>query len=333
MIGRESIWSDAEVQKLAAQFVAAADEVWFLQNTAGPEGEWFRAAAEQGHYGGRPNSTRQGIYAVAPSGTLLASMNHNDPRRVAKMLRSALAKWEGMSDAERLEGAPAGDAPWRWERLYPRDGLVLRVNTRDLPRDQGESNWKTRAWNQDYAWFRRDEMSGFLPVQRAPGATRTVPALITDRLARLHLIDTVRGQSPAFPKGSVERATMTATITHVRDGLLGVRLAGDVRLLQQGKWRIGGLDDRSATDQARGVEGRWLGRAVYDTASGRFAAFELVWLGKRWGATRYNCRSDDTAPAAMGVAFTLAGDTPAERVAPAQLWSYGWKHQFKRRQR
>lgn len=328
MIGRASIWSDAQVQSLAAQFVAAADETWFLQHVAGPEGEWFRAAAEQGHYGGRANSTRQGIYAVAPSGTLLASMNHNDPRRVEQMLRSALAAWEAMPPAARLQGAPSGAAPWRWEQLYPADGLVLRVNTRDLPRPDAEATWKTRAWNQDYAWFRRGEMRGFVPTTHEPGATAAVPAALLDRLARLHLIDTVRGQSPSFPNGSVERATLTATVTHVRDGLVGLRLAGDVRLVQRGTWRTGGLRDGSPTEQERGLEGPWLGRAVFDPQAGRFAAFELVWLGRRWGATRYNGRTDDGAPGPMGVAFTLAADTPAERVAPAQLSNYGWKHGF-----
>ena len=175
------------MQKLAESFVAAADEVWFLQNTAGAEGEWFRAAAEQGHYGGRVGTTRQGIYAVAPSGKLLASMNHNNPRRVAKMLRTALEAWKAMPKAKRLEGAPVGDAPWRWERLYPEDGLVLRVNTRDLPRndsfdDVREANWKSKAWNQDYAWFRKAEARSFVPDERSVGATQHVDfALYTTR--------------------------------------------------------------------------------------------------------------------------------------------------------
>ena len=97
MVGRRSIFSDPDVVELARRFIPAADEVGLLQRktSAGPEAEWFRTVAEQGHYGGRtvPTDTRQGIYAAAPSGVLLASINHSDPRRVADMLRKALAIW------------------------------------------------------------------------------------------------------------------------------------------------------------------------------------------------------------------------------------------------
>ena len=335
MIGRASIWSDDEVQRLAARFVPAADEVWFLQHADTPEAAWFRRIADEGHYKGRgPDTTRQGIYAATPSGVLLASMNHNDPRRVAAMLTQALARWDAMPRAERLAAEGFSGDVWRWEDLYPADGLALRVVARDLPRPDAPAgrphDWRPAAWNQDFAWFRRDEQRGLLPERLEPGATRAVADLVTHRLARFHLVDVVRGQSEGFPAGAVERAALASTVVAVRDGLVGLRLEGDVRVVQRGKWRVKGLDDAPPTEQERGVEGRWLGRAVWDPEAGRFAAFQLVWLGRRWGATRYNCRADDEAPAGMGVAFTLAGDTPADRVAPAQLWSYGWPVRFPR---
>ena len=37
----------------------------------------------------------------------------------------------------------------------------------------------------------------------------------------------------------------------------------------------------------------------------------MVALGTRWGGTQYNRRADDLEPGPLGVAFTLAGDTPA----------------------
>src|SRR5439155_24689327 len=107
-----------------------------------PESAWFRAMAAHGHYGGRttPTDTLQGIYAAAPSGEFLASINHNDPARVAAMLEKALAAWDALPREKRLppeavEAAPAGRP--RWETLYPADGLVLRVHTRDVGREEG----------------------------------------------------------------------------------------------------------------------------------------------------------------------------------------------------
>jgi hypothetical protein len=79
------------------------------------------------------------------------------------------------------------------------------------------------------------------------------------------------------------------------------------------------------TDQRRGYRGTLLGTATWNAKTGRYEAFEIVAAGIRWGATQYNGRHDDLDPAPIGHLFTLAGDTPAERVAPASYWSYGWR--------
>jgi hypothetical protein len=82
---------------------------------------------------------------------------------------------------------------------------------------------------------------------------------------------------------------------------------------------------RTVTPQKRGYEARLLGRATYDVAKERFLTFELVAVGTRWGGTQFNVRRDDLDPAPMGVLFTLAGDSPWERVAPAFFNEvYGW---------
>ena len=339
MVGRRSIFNDPEVATLALRFVPAADEVGMLQRktTKGPEAEWFRTVAEQGHYGGRtvPTDTRQGIYAAAPSGVLLASMNHNDPRRVAAMLTKALAAWDAMSREKRLPPEALEKAPSdrkRWETLYPADGLVLRVHTRDAGRDVGREgaageggDWRRRAWNLDFAWFHRDEALAMVPSERKPGARVDVPAPIVRRIARLYLVDDVRGQTPAYEDRAIEKASLSAEVARVEDRRVVLRLVGEARVVAKGRWPVGGVRDMNApTPQERGFDGKFLGRATFDVATGRFVAFELVALGSRWGATQYNGRTDDPGPAPMGVAFTLAGDSPADHVAPASMWEYGW---------
>ena len=73
----------------------------------------------------------------------------------------------------------------------------------------------------------------------------------------------------------------------------------------------------------RGFEGKLLGRATFDPKTERFVAFELVAVGERWGATRYNFRTDlDRSP--FGFASVLAGDKPIHHVAPAFVDNYGW---------
>src|SRR5262249_27834326 len=156
-----------------------ADEVYRMQNLktgTDPECRLFQKFAELGHYR-TPGTTRQGTYAATPSGLLLASINSNDPKRILAMLQRALAKWRTLKQEERLlptdPKKQIGDIK-RPERFYPEDGLVLRVTTRDLPRDGakpkgGKADRWVNAWNEDYAWFTRTEARQFLPREPKVG--------------------------------------------------------------------------------------------------------------------------------------------------------------------
>lgn len=311
-------------------FVPVADEVARLQSGEDAECRLFQKIAEQGHYAGRsrPSGTRQGTYAAAPSGVLLASMNSNDPARIAAMLQRALEKWETLSREERLlpEDPRASTADLRrGERLYPADGLVLRVHSRDLPREQQAAGWLAAAWNQDMAWFTKAEARRFLPERPRDGRKHDVPDPLIRRLARAHMVDNVRGQTWPFEDREVEKARLTAEVIDVQENIVSLRLEGETRAAAEGVWSISGFRDmNSPTPQKRGLELRLLGNAMYDLRQERFIAFEIVALGTRWGATQYNVRGDDRDPAPIGFAFTLAGDRPAERVAPAHLRAYGW---------
>ena len=104
---------------------------------------------------------------------------------------------------------------------------------------------------------------------------------------------------------------MTTTVTGRDGNRINVRFEGETRCAK------GGADGYA-------YEARLLGKATFDIQSGRFTAFELVAIGPRWGKGNCNLRHDDPGPAAMGVVFTLAGDTPADRIPPANIARYGW---------
>lgn len=343
MIARRAVWTDARVRALLARFVPCADEVGFLQRVASAEGELFRRVAEQGHYAGRrvPTDTRQGLYATTADGRLLASINANDPGRVARMLEQAWAAWEALpAEARAPAPAPASDVASgrrRPEQRYPVGGLVLRVTSRDLPRAPvaptaggaaPPGDWRAAAWNLDYAWLRAEEAAHLVPTPPEVGATLAWPAPLTDRLLRVHLVDNVRGQTYPVKADQVERARLTTTVTGLgsgeHQGQVLLRLEGEVRWVARGTWPTGGLGG-GAVPSERGLEARLLGTARFDPTSGRFTAFEAVAVGSRWGATQYNGRADDPGPAPIGYLIELAGDGPEERVAPASLWEYrGW---------
>ncbi len=316
---------------LARNFIPAADEVGRLQSGKDEECLLFQKIAEQGHYAGRtrPSSTRQGTYATTADGRLLISWNTNDPRVVASKLRQAIARWQEIQKAGgQPADVPALDAAKlnREERFYPENGLVLRVNTRDLPRDPPQEGRWADSWNQDFAWFKKEEARQFVPTVLAVDETCEVPRALVERLARMHLVDNVRGQTTHFPAWAVEEAKLTIRITEIEGEVVVLRLEGRTRTREEGRWSIGGFRDADRpTQQKRGMELALLGRARYDRKQEKFVAFELVAAGMRSGGTQYNGRARDLDPAPFGALLSLAGDSEAEHVPPEHFWAYGWR--------
>jgi len=317
------------VRALAARFVPCADEVFRLHKRAGVECDFFRGFCDEGHYGSRgADATRQGIYAVTPSGRLLASVNTTDPKRMVAMLELALAHWEGLGEGERyLDPAPAGDAfrAQRGEAQYPEEGLVLRSFVRDLPRpgQPVADDWRGKAWNTDLAWYSKAEARRFLPAEPKKGDTHTVPANEFERLVRFTFVDSVRGQTLPFAPGHVKEAKLVAEVVAVKGSRVELRFRGSVHTEASGDWSVGGLNDADRAPQKRGFRGTVGGAAVYDLEAERFMSFRIVASGTRWGGTRFNFRQDDLEPAPIGFVVDLAGDTPADTVAPAFWYAYG----------
>lgn len=298
-----------------------------LQRGEGEVDRLFQQVAEKGHYAGRtePTDTRQGIYAFAPSGAFLGSMNSNRPENMVKMLTEALAKWEALPEAQRY---PARlPTQWTWAELYPEDGLVLRVYSRDLPRDEKlPADWRAEAWNQDFAWFRKAEARRFLPQTLAPGATGAIPANLVERIATLHLVDNVRGQTPPYEAKQLREGALTSEVIAVEEGAIHLRLRGEAKLGAPKEPRAQAREhpksEASGAPQ-RGADFTLLGYATWNPRAERFTRFDLLAVGDRWGATQYNGRADDLGPAPMAVLFTIT--TEPERVAPAYIWRYGWR--------
>ncbi len=317
------VWTDPKNIELAKEFVSAADDVGRLQRSSHPDSLLFQKVAEKSFSRDHP-ATRQGTYVLTPSGIHLGSINSNDPTRVAEVLEKALAAWAAIPKSERLlpeDPIFARAQVDRGEDYYPRDGMALRVISHDLPREVDVSGWRGKSWNQDFAWFRYDEMQAFVPNIHEAGQTRLVPEAIVRRIARLHLADNVRGQTSPFSDANLPTAFLRAEIRARAGATLFLRFEGLAIAAQSGVWSVGGPVGR----QNRGYELQLLGKAMYDTGSGRFTQFELVAAGTRWGGTQFNERRDDLATNPIGFYFSLAGTSPQERLAPAFFSHYGWR--------
>lgn len=309
--------------ELAGSFVPATDDMQHMR-TFGIDADFFALFSEDGHYGHDrgPYGTRQGYYAVTPSGKLLASSNKRDPSILVPMFRHALETYAKMSPEERLlpkkELEKKRDTSRYDDGLYPADGLVLLQYVRDLPEPGEDASTVSGNWNLDYLWFKKSELPMLVPRGTKVGSKVEWPRTIETRIARLHLIDTVNGlrfgQRPMFAVEDVKTARIVAEIVGVEGTRVKLRLTGESRT-------------SSNKPRARGVALTALGHAVFDRATGRFVEFELAALGRRWGGTgegKSNDRANETGPRPIGFTWKLAGDTPAEHVPPLYVQAYGW---------
>jgi len=317
---RAAAFSDPEVKAvLASSFVPIAENASYLQRQQDAEGDLFRLIAEQGHYGGRsePTDTRQGMYACTADGRLLASCNVHGADRLLPVLRRALARWAEAGPAPGPGSEGGTDA--RYLRQPPPQGLVLRVWSRDLPRDPGSDprpdDWRRRAFNLDHAWFTAREAEALLPAPAVPGAVAPWPAGLARRLFRYHCIDNVRGEPPMWQPQECEAAEAEVCVRSVQAGRVWLSVSGQARLRGAASW----VDDwtRAAQRSERGLDVSLQGDLEWDGAAGRFTRCELLAAGTRWGATQYNSRADDPGPAPIGWAFDLAdGTLPGDATPP-----------------
>lgn len=268
-----------------------------MQSGADAECRAFQEVAAHGHESAWYGS-RQGIYAVAPSGAFLGWCNAQSAEPLLDLMARAQARFAALPPIARRPGL--GHLPWpehRAEQRFPHGGLVLAVTVRDL------TGARRTDWNQDHAWFSRVEARSFLPADPTPGDVHDVPEELALRLARFHLLDAAHGQTDAFTRRDVERAQLAVEVVR-RDG-------ARVSLLLSGGTRAAG------NEPARALKTRIAGSADFDLESGAFTRFELVAFGTRSGATEFNGRAHDLAPSAIGFVLEQVEVDPANAVAPA----------------
>ena len=263
--------------------------------------------------------SRQGIYAVTPSGKLLESRGlwkvgwqaMEDPNEILQVMESGLEQWGRMNAVERRRD-PGLKMPLEslnsWDKLYPADGLVLRMTCRDLPLKAGDWSqviWNDAVWeNLDYAWFRKQEAFQWIPQSIATGASWEIPPPLVERLVRFHMIDNVRcHMAKFFRKEDVQQARITGKVVEVQGNNVSLRYEGESRA--------------ERLDTKVGCETKLLGRAVFNTASRRFTLFELIAVGTRWG---HQQTRNDPKPTPLGFIFVIPpGNDPRDHAPPRNM--------------
>lgn len=317
-MGRESTFADKKIIELVNEnFIAVAADDWYQRRRDDDEGIFFRKVADQGPRKGQGGSTRQGIYAFTASGKLLGYRNHPDADVMRRFVQDSLASWNKLPAAERAKGAvEVGDAKKvdvTYARTAPKDGLILNVYTRILDRTDDFFCHGTCKFPggqrsaHDRMWLTADELQALMPRDVTAGHEIAMPAAVTYRLARFHLVDNTRGEPPMWTKQQVRSSQVKLIVDSVTDGEVRLKLTGAFLL----------STDADPKTAQRGYDAALLGELRYQPATRKMTRFDVVAVGDHWGAGPF---TGGARPGRnpLGVAIELANPDRAADLVPPQ---------------
>ncbi|CAN5628184.1 hypothetical protein BH11PLA2_BH11PLA2_12900 [soil metagenome] len=313
MAGRAFAFADPGIIKLATEeFVAVCADDWYQRRRKDAEGEFFRKMADQGPRKGTGGSTRQGIYTFTADGDLLEFKNAGqDAKATREQLDRALKKWAALPAKRREPGAVTvpdhGKLDANYSRTPPKDGLIVRVNSRILDKQGDDYIRGTCEFTggmkaaRDFLWLTADDVKALNALPKKVDDVSSLPDAIVRRMARFHMVDNTRGE-PNFWK-SAELKTNPVSVSVSKSDADGV------------EYQVAGIVILGTKKGDRGYEARLNG--VIRIKDGKVTRFDLAAVGDHWGddsGTQSGCRPGRTP---FGVAFGLADATkPAERVSP-----------------
>ena len=328
MKARQFVWSNPQVQELADNYVAVADELHNLRTGKTSEAKFFQMVFKQK----KNHPGHQGVFLATPNGRLLASSTCYDAENVIQLLKQGLKAWDNLSTSARLEPKsklvemPTSGRP---EDFYPSDGLVLRVAARDLPSTDLASERNNR-WHRYYLWFSGDEIRSIVPDQLEPGQSLSFPRDLANRVACLSLLDkgNVDGFTKPFLDKDVEEASITLTVVEDSETEVHFKITGSTATkTADAQAFVSNLPRYEEVPAYRGVKTKILGNATWNRGARKFTSFRMVGVGTRFGGAYVGRTPDDWGVNPIGFSFVLGKANPVEQIAPEFPDRYQWLSQ------
>ena len=245
--------------------------------------------------------TKQGVYMIGPNAEYLEgggaiSGNSTDVR---KRLQMALARWDKLRKKLKYANKPVPETTNIVVPAMADKPLVFRVFLRDLPRGKKDESGRRftkrdlsglwidfTKWAWNINWLALDDVAALIPKGKK---LETVQSDVFRRICREALVDNVRGQN----RGGRDQ--------HVKLAELTMRRLKDTA----GNWIIEYRGKASMDSGNAKFAPRLYGRGVWNPKKREFESLEIVAIGDREGAGRFNQRERDRGPAPMGVALVL----------------------------
>jgi hypothetical protein len=313
-------------------FVAAAVPTQ-VRSSKTPEGEFIRACGCQW-------VTSAGYMdVVSASGKHLG---HFPSQKILEEFRK-LPEEDRRPDGGNIPGLKPGEAV---VPTPPKNGLVLRVHTRAMARDEKGGYRAVAAEdyplvkdvkhfeslksignfgpNVDSLWLTETEWRTLVPAEAVKGQRFDIAPAVTERLVRFHLVPhKMVGGTGHWGRANVKKARLSLIVEDVSDDR--------VRLRAEGFAHLGSAYEAEKATTPNGVlgpgyEAPLYGFLEYDRKKGAFTRFDLVAPGDVWGrwgdANGKSMAVERPGRNPVLVAFELAaGDSPTNRIPPGG-WSY-----------
>ena len=230
-----------------------------------------------------------------------------------------LGNWQKMSDAERRPGAVKLEERGEYKES-PRNpkaiagGLFIKTYMRALDKDAkgelfapeklslGISKTVVKAEpNRDFLWIKAEEWQAMVPAQPKKGDTFPMPAAISQRMFRFHILDGACCL-PGYRKTTdIQAGELSLTVEEVT--------ASELKLGLRGAARLGAKTPYEEYDIA--------GTLVYDLAGKALTRFDAVALAR--AAAHKDAASGKLLW--LGVAFELGSAArPADCRVPYRIW-------------
>lgn len=290
------------MQKLAQEFVCAADECWDLSPPDWFDRQWLKTPKStnlfEKYLKNTPKdlipektSTFQGTYCMTAEGEYLAGgFAWVNRERTIELLESALSEFSKTGSA--MKTVPRGELPLFMGKKPEEGGLKLQLGYRDLPRGENRlPNTKRiqRPVNLGFLDLSEEEVALFR-VEK--GESKELPQSLVKKISQKALKDCARGQCNA-DKETFRGGTWT---------LKEVSREGDKQVIElRGSSQLEGGGQTFAPTV--------FGRLEFDLTEEEFKRFDLVAVGQRTGSGEFNFRWEDEEAAPLGVAFRLFADS------------------------
>ncbi len=228
----------------------------------------------------------------------------------------------------------------------PRNGLILKVHTRAMARDEKGTLRKVSIEdyplkkgniksfeehkhyfgpNTDYMWITESEWRGLVSGKFVQGEKRQVSKAVVERLAVFHLMPRrLTSEGASWGKAQLKEARLTLMVDDISASMVRLRAVGVAHL-------------GSAYDAAKattpngplpfGYESPLHGIIEYDRNKDAITRFDLVALGDVWGrwgdANNKSQTVERPGRHPVPIAFELAtGASPTLRIPPGGNGSY-----------